>query len=73
MTELTFGEVFNEFCAWSPEHAAFVTHYQPWGRNSILVWFSNGYAYKVKYYAKDRFTMQAVSQEDINKKFGLNK
>ena len=73
MPEITFGEIYKEFCEWSPEHAAMVTDYRPWGKLSIVVWFNNGMAFKVKRHAPDKFTMQAVSKDDIDKKFGPNK
>ena len=66
--ELTYGDIYRDFCNWSPEYAAMVNDYRPWGRNSILVWLNNGQAYKCKRHAADRFTMQLVSEEDINKK-----
>ena len=71
MVEITFGKIFKEFCNWSPEHAAMVVDYRPWGHDSILVWLTNGKAYKCKRYAADRFIMQLVSEEDIKKKYGL--
>ncbi len=72
MTEITYGELYKEFCEWSPEHAAMVIDYRPWGNHSIVVWLKGGHAYKVKRHAPGRFTMQSVSKEDINKKFGVN-
>lgn len=73
MAELTYGQIYKEFCEWSPKHAAMVTDYRPWGSTSIVVWLNNGYAYKVKRHAADRFTMQTVSEEDIKRKYGLDK
>lgn len=70
-TEITYGELFKEFCAWNPMLAPKVVDYRPWGSMSIVVWLNNGFAYKVKRYGPDRFVMQMVSQDDINKKFGL--
>ena len=64
-------DIFKEFCKWSPEHAAMVVDYRPWGHTSILVWLNNGQAYKCKRHAADRFTMQLVSEEDIKKKYGI--
>lgn len=72
MSDITWDEIYKEFCEWSPEHANMIEGYKPWGNNSIVVWFSSGHAYKVKRHAPGRFTMQMVSNEDINKKFGLN-
>lgn len=71
-TEITHGELYKEFCEWSPEHAKMVKDYRPWGKHSIVVWLEGGHAYKVKRYAPDKFLMQAVSEEDIKKKFGLS-
>lgn len=68
---LTYGELYKEFCEWSPGHAKMVVDYRPWGSNSIVVWLSNGMAYKVKRYSKDKFIMQTVSKEDIERKFGV--
>ena len=72
MEEITYGELYKEFCEWSPEHAKMVKDYRPWGAHSIVVWFNNGQAYKVKRHGPDRFIMQKVSDDDINKKFGLS-
>ena len=70
---MTYDELYKEFCEWSPEHAAMVTDYRPWGSHSIVIWLNNGMTYKVKRCDINRFVMQRVSHEDINKKFGLNK
>ena len=67
--EITWGEIYEKFCAWSPEHAKMVNDYRPWGSTSIVVWLKNGQAYKVKYIADDKFVMQTVSKADIDKKF----
>ena len=64
-------DIFKDFCNWSPEHAAMVVDYRPWGHTSILVWLNNGQAYKCKRHAADRFIMQLVSEEDIRKKYGI--
>ena len=69
--ELTYGDIYRDFCNWSPEHAAMVVDYRPWGHTSILVWLNNGQAYKCKRHAAGRFTMQLVSEEDIKKKYGI--
>lgn len=69
--ELTCGDIYKDFCNWSPERAAMVVDYRPWGHASILVWLTNGQAYKCKRHAADRFTIQFVSEEDIKKKYGL--
>ena len=69
--ELTWGEIYKDFCNWSPKHAAMVVDYRPWGSTSICVWLNNGQAYKCKRHAADRFTMQTVSEEDIRKKYGI--
>lgn len=69
--ELTCDEIYKDFCNWSPEHAAMVTDYKPWGNSSILVYLNSGHAYKCKRHAADRFTMQVVSEEDIKKKFNI--
>lgn len=69
MNEMTYGELYEAFREWSPEHAAMVIDYRPWGSYSIVVWLNNGHAYKVKYHGPNRFTMQMVSKEDIEKKF----
>lgn len=72
MSELTsYSELYKEFCDWSPDYAKLVTDYRPWGNMSIVVWLSNGQAYKVKRQAPNRFTMQLVSKADIDKKLGI--
>lgn len=68
---MTYGDIYTEFCEWSPSHAAMVIDYRPWGRTSIVVWLRNGTAYKVKRIDKHKFIMQTVSEEDIKKKFQL--
>lgn len=68
MAELTYDELYKEFCEWSPEHAKMVKDYRPWGRNSIVIWLSNNMAYKVKRVDKNHFIMQMVSKSDINNK-----
>ena len=73
MTETTHNEIYTEFCNWNPELGARIIDYKPWGSTSIVVWLDNGLTYKVKYCGPDRFVMQIVSQDDINKKFELNK
>lgn len=69
--KLTWGEIYREFCKWSPEHAAMVEDYRPWGTNSIMIWLNNGHAYKCKRYAPGKFTMQILSEEDIKRKYKL--
>lgn len=72
MAEITYGEIYDEFCEWSPEHANLVKDYRPWGSTSIVVWLKGGQAFKVKRHAPGVFTMQSVSKADIDKKYGLN-
>lgn len=73
MTEITYGELYKEFCEWSPEHAKLIIDYRHWGNMSIVVWLNNGMAYKVKRVDTNHFIMQVVSEEDIKKKYGLDK
>ena len=73
MSEITWGDIYKEFCEWSPMHAEMVVDYRPWGSTSIVVWLRNGMAYKVKRFAPGKFVMQSLSEEDIKKKYGLNK
>ena len=68
---LTWLQIYKEFCEWSPAHAKMIVDYRPWGSTSIVVWLNNGQAYKCKRHAADRFTMQLVSEEDIKKKYGI--
>lgn len=70
MAEMTHDEIFEEFRNWNPEMAPKVIYYAPWGSTSIVIWLDNDQAYKVKRHAPDRFTMQTVTQDDIDKKFG---
>lgn len=69
--QMTYRELYNKFCIWSPGHAKMVSDYRPWGKSSIVVWLNNGQAYKAKYIDDNHFVMQMVSDDDINKKFGL--
>lgn len=73
MAEITHGEIYVEFCNWYPEIGAQTIDYKPWGSTSIVIWLDNGMKYKVKRHASDRFTMQTVSDDDINKKLGIIK
>lgn len=66
---MTHEDIFNEFCNWSPNHAAMVTEYRPWGSTSILVRLNNDTAYKVKRYDANKFIMQPVSEDDIQRKY----
>lgn len=72
MDEITYGELYKEFCEWSPKRANMVKDYRPWGSHSIIVWLTDGHAYKVKRLAPGKLIMQLLSKEDIDKKFGLN-
>ena len=69
---MTYKEIYEEFCEWSPEHAKMVIDYRPWGSFSIVVWFNKNTAYKVKRYATHKFVMQPVTKEELRKKFGLD-
>lgn len=69
---LTYNDIYKDFCNWSPKHADMVVDYRPWGHTSICVWLNNGQAYKCKRHAADRFTMQIVSEADIKKKYNHN-
>ena len=73
MAELTSKAIYEKFCKWSPEHAASVKDYKPWGRTSIVVWLNNGMMYKIKYISDNKFIMQVVTKEDIDKKFSFSK
>lgn len=70
MDEVSSGELFVAFCNHEPELGLRVTDYRLWGKASIVVWLDNGQAYKVKMLDPDRFIVQRVSQEDIERKFG---
>ena len=70
---ITWGEIYTKFCKWSPHHAKMVKDYRPWGSTSIVIWLDNGQAYKVKYIYDDKFVMQPLTLDDINRKFGLCK
>ena len=71
MISKTHQRIFSEFCEWSPTHASMVVDYGEGGSTSIVVWLNNGIIYKVKRHAPHKFTMQVLSNEDVNKK--LNK
>lgn len=73
MDKLTHEEIFNEFCEWNADQTSAIVNYKPWGGTSIVIWLDNGNAYKVKRHAHQVFTIQRLSEEDINKKFGINK
>jgi len=67
---MTHEELYKKFCNGSPGHANRVTEYRPWGKTSIVVWLTNGMAYKVKYIDDSHFIMQMLTEEDIKKKYG---
>ena len=71
MNTITYKEIYEEFCKWSPKHAEMIIECRPWGNNSIAIWLSNGMTYKVKYYGSNKFIMQSLSKDDINAKFNL--
>lgn len=73
MAELTSEVIYEKFCRWSPEHAARIKDYKPWGRTSIVVWLNNGMMYKVKYINDTKFIMQIITKEDVDKKFSTTK
>lgn len=70
---ITHDEILKRFYDWNPEVASKIINHKPWGSTSIVIWLNNGLSYKVKLHDSGNFTMQVVSKEDINKKFGLNK
>lgn len=70
MENLTHNRIYEEFCIWSPMHAEMVVRWKPWGSTSIVVWLRNGQAYKCKRHAVGKFTIQMVSEEDIERKLG---
>ena len=71
MADITHAEIYKRFCAWNPQFALGITDYKPWGSTSIAVWHRSGFIYKIKYYGPDAFIMQNMSQDDVNKKYGL--
>lgn len=64
-----YSELFNEFCAQDLGRGSTIKEYKPWGANSIVVWFMNGQAFKIKRIAPGKFVMQKLSEDDIKKKF----
>lgn len=68
--KITHSEIYDKFCKWSPHHAKMVKEYKPWGSTSIVVWLNNGQAYKVKHIYGDKFVMQPLTIDDINRKLG---
>lgn len=66
--ELTHEEIYDAFCRWSPEHAAMIKEYRPWGRHSIVIWLKNGMAYKAKHICENKFVLQTLSEPDIYRK-----
>lgn len=64
-------DIFKEFCEWSPWHAVLVVEYKPWGSASILIRLSSGAAYKAKRYGEKKFILQPVTEDDINRKYGI--
>jgi len=71
MAEITWGEIYTEFCNLNPDIGAMIIDYRPWGSTSIVIWLENGMAYKIKRHAPGRFIIQPVSEDDLNRKFNL--
>lgn len=71
--EYNYLKIFKEFCNWNPIYGNMAKDYKPWGVNSILVEFKNGMHFKVKRHGFNNFVVQSVSEDDINKKYRLNK
>lgn len=67
---MTYDELFKEFVDNHPEFKSRTIDYKPWGKTSIVIWCSDGHAYKCKYHGPDRFIIQEVSEDDINRKLG---
>lgn len=73
MNKSTYKEIYDDFYSWNPELGSKVIDYEPWGSTSIVIWLNNGMIYKVKRYEHDKFVLQTLSKEDVDRKFGLNK
>lgn len=67
---MTHEEIYKAFHKWSPGHGRLCTDYKPWGSSSIIVRLQGGLKYKVKHHGGKVFTMQVISDEDIEKKLG---
>ena len=65
------NELYAMFKEWNPDLVEFIADYKPWGSHSLCIWLNNGMTYKVKHYNAG-FIMQAVSAEDIKRKYGEN-
>lgn len=67
--EKHYEDLYNETCeCYSYLRAAIIT-YKPWGSDSIAAWLDDGSVLKIKRTAPGRFTFQALSEDDVNKKF----
>lgn len=69
--DITYEQIYKEFCDWGPEYASKVIDYKPCGPNSICVWLNNGLLYKCIRYAENKFTMQMFSNDEFRRMLRL--
>lgn len=63
-------ELFELFKKWNPGMARMIVNYKQWGHSSICLWLRNGMLYKAKYYPVNKFVMQTLTKEDVERKYG---
>lgn len=61
--------MYDKFKNWNPKMAEMVVNWRPWGSYSICLWLRNGMIYKARYYGENRFIMQTITEEDVNRKY----
>ena len=54
-------QIYERFCESEPDMAKHICEYKPWSSQAIVIWFDDCAPYKVI----------LVSEEDIDKKYGL--
>lgn len=66
---MTHEHIFKLFHEQYPDEASRVLRYDSWGGSSIIVWYGDGRAYKVKLRCNNNICIQQLTEEDIKKKY----
>lgn len=66
---MTHEHIYELFRKQHPDEASRVLRYDSWGGSSIIVWYGDGTANKVKLRDNNRICIQQLTKEDIKKKY----
>ena len=66
---MTHEHIYELFRKQYPSEASRVLRYDGWGGSSIIVWYGDGTAHKVKLRDNNRICIQQLTEEDIKKKY----